>query len=86
MFGSAQLVDPVDELRVGLDELDSCLLRSFEPARVPAELGPLALEKPGLGFGCVLPGTLSRLQGGGTGREASAAAMPGEESTVGILD
>ena len=86
MYGSAQLVDPVDELRVGLDELGSCPLRSFELARVVAEPGPLAFEKPGIGFGRLLPSTLSRLQGGDTGRETCAASVPGEESTVRILD
>jgi len=85
MYGSAQLVDPVDELRVGLDELGSCPLRSFELARVVAEPGPLAFEKPGIGFGRLLPSTLSRLQGGDTGRETCAASVPGEEPTVGIL-
>jgi len=85
MYGSAQLVDPVDELRVGLDELGSCPLRSFELARVAAEPGPLAFEKPGIGFGRLLPSTLSRLQGGDTGRETCAASVPGEEPTVGIL-
>ncbi len=85
MYGSAQLVDPVDELRVGLDELGSCPLRSFELARVVAEPGPLAFEKPGIGFGRLLPSTLSRLQGGDTGRETCAAPVPGEEPTVGIL-
>ena len=86
MYGSAQLVDPVDELRVGLDELGSCPLRSFELARVVAEPGPLAFEKPGIGFGRLLPSTLSRLQGGDTGRETCAAPVPGEEPTIGILD
>jgi hypothetical protein len=86
MCGSARLVDPADELRVGLYELGSCLLCSFELPRLAAELGPLAFENLGVGFGRVLPGTFCRLQGGGTDREASAAAVPGEESAMGILD
>ena len=77
--GSVQLVDPVDELRVGLDELGSCLLRSFELERLAAEPGPLGFENPSVRFGRVLPGTLSGVQGGGAGRETSAAAVSGEE-------
>jgi hypothetical protein len=77
--GSVQLVDPVDELRVGLDELGSCLLRSFELERLAAEPGPLGFETPSVRFGRVLPGTLSGVQGGGAGRETSAAAVSGEE-------
>jgi hypothetical protein len=68
MCGSARLVDPADELRVGLYELGSCLLCSFELPRLAAELGPLAFENLGVGFGRVLPGTFCRLQGGGTDR------------------
>ena len=33
-----------------------------------------------------MPGTLGRLQGGGTGLEVIAASVPGEESTAGILN
>jgi hypothetical protein len=84
--GTAQKVNTVDELRVGLDELGSCLLHSFELARVAAEPGALAFEKPGIGFDRVLASMLSRLQGGSTGRETSAASVPGEEPRVGILD
>ena len=85
MYGSAQLVDPVDELRVGLDELGSCPLRSFELARVVAEPGPLAFEKPGIGFGRLLPSTLGRLQRRATGPEVFAASVPGEKPAVGVL-
>ena len=44
MYGSAQLVDPVDELRVGLDELGSCPLRSSSshaPVAEPETLLPV---------------------------------------------
>ena len=71
---------------MGLDELGSCLLHSFELARVAAEPGPLAFEKPSVRFKRVLPSMLSRLQGGSTGRETSAASVPGQESAVGISD
>jgi hypothetical protein len=71
---------------VGLDELGSCLLHSFELARVTAEPGPLAFEKPAIGFDRVLPSGLSRLQGGSTGLDVIAASAPRQESTVWILD
>jgi hypothetical protein len=82
---SVQLVDPLDELRVDLDELASCLLRSFELARLANEPGLLAFEKPDIGFGCVLPGTFSRLHRGVAGREISATATASEGAPMWIL-
>ena len=84
--GSVQLVDTVDELRMGLDEVGSGLSRVFELDDLSGKTGPLAFEKPIVRFGRALPGTLSGLQGVGAGRETSATAVPGEESTVRILD
>ena len=70
---------------VSMNSALACCARSSSP-RVAVEPGPLAFEKPSIGFGRVLPGMLSRLQGGSTGLEIIAASVPGEESTVGILD
>jgi len=79
------LVDSVDDLRMGLDEVGSRLLRSFELADLGGEPGPLAFEKPSVRFGRTLPGTLGHLERCGTGLEVSAASVPTEEPTAGIL-
>jgi hypothetical protein len=80
------LVDSIDELRVGLDEVGSRLLGIFELANLSGESEPFAFERPGIEFGRVLPGMLSRSQPGGTGLEVIAVPVSGKESTVGILD
>jgi hypothetical protein len=79
------LVDSVDELRVGLDEVGSGFLRIFELADLSGEPGPLAFEKLSVRFGRALPATLGHLERGGTGLEVFAAAMLGEEPTAAIL-
>jgi hypothetical protein len=79
--GSAQLADPVDELRVRLDEVSSGLVR----ADLSGEPASLALEKPSVRFGCLLPGTFGCLQRGSAALETFAAAVPGEEPKAGIL-
>ena len=83
--GSMQLADPVDDVSVRLDEVGSGLLRIFELADLSSEPGPLALEKPSVRFGCLLPGTFGCLQRGGAALETLTAAVPGEEPTAGIL-
>jgi hypothetical protein len=80
------LVDSVDELRVGLDEVGSRLLRSFELADLSGKTGPLAFEKPSVRFGRALPGTLGHFERCGTGLDVLAASVPGEEPTAGVLD
>ncbi len=70
---------------MALDELGSRLLRIFELADLSGEPGQRAFEKPIVRFGRAPPGMLSRLQGGGTGLETFAAAVPGDESAVGVL-
>jgi hypothetical protein len=79
------LVDSVDELRMGLDEVGSRLLRSFELAALGGEPGPLVFEKPSVRFGRTLPGTLGHLERCGTGLKVSAASVPTEEPMAGIL-
>lgn len=81
-----QLIYPIDELGVGLDELGSYPLRLFEMARLGDEPGPLALDKPSTGFGRALPGVFSVLQGVSTDPETFVAAVSGKESTVRTLD
>jgi hypothetical protein len=71
---------------MALDEVGSGSLRVFELTDLSGKTGPLAFEKPSVRFGRALPGTLGCLQRGGTGLEVIAAPVPGEESTVGILD
>jgi hypothetical protein len=83
--GSAQLADPVDELRVRLDEVGSGLLGILEVAGLSSEPGSLALEKPSVRFGCLLPGTFGCPQRGGAGVEVLTPAVPGEEPTAGVL-
>ena len=80
-----QLVDPVNDVRVRLDEVSSGLFPIFELADLSSEPGPLALEKPSVRFGCLLPGAFSCLQRGRAGLESFAAAVPGEEPKVGFL-
>jgi hypothetical protein len=80
------LVDPLDELRVGLDEVSSCFLRVFELTDLSGEPGPLAFEKPNVRFGRALPGTLGHFEHFGTGLDVVPASVPGEDPlTAGIL-
>ena len=58
---------------MGLDEVGSRLLRSFEHADLGGEPGPLAFEKSSVRFGRTLPGTLGHLERCGTGLKVSAA-------------
>ena len=83
--GQMQLVDPVDELRVRLEEVGSGLFLIFELADLSDEPGPLALEKTSVRFGCLLPGTLGCLHRGGADFQVLTAAVPGEEPKAGIL-
>ena len=69
-----------------LDEVGSGLSRIFELTDLSGKTGPLAFEKPSVSFGRALPGTLGRLQPGGTGLELIATAVSAKESKVGILD
>jgi hypothetical protein len=80
------LADAVGELRMAFDEVGSRLVRILELADLSREPGLLAFEGLSVRFGRALPGTLSGLQGVGAGRETSATAVPGEESTVRIQD
>jgi hypothetical protein len=83
--GSMQLVDPVDDVRVRLDEFGSCSSCVLELDDLSGEPGPLALEKPRVRFGCLLPGTSGCLQRGSAALETFTAAVPGEEPKAGIL-
>jgi hypothetical protein len=75
-----QLADPVDDVGVRLDEVDSGLFPIFKLADLSSEPGPLVLEKPSVRFGCLLPGTFGCLQRGGAGVEVLTAAVPGGET------
>jgi hypothetical protein len=69
------LADAVDELRVGLNEVRSRLLRIFEVAALSGGPGPLAFEEPSVKLGRALSGKLGQLQRGGTGLEVFAASV-----------
>ena len=71
---------------MAFDEVGSRLLRILELADLSREPELLAFEGLSVMFGRALPGTLGRLQGGGTGLEVIATPVPGEEPTVWILD
>jgi hypothetical protein len=71
---------------MALDEFGSGSVHVFELTDLSGKTGPLAFKKPSVRFGRALPGTLGRLQGGGTGLEVIATPVPGEEPTVWILD
>jgi hypothetical protein len=62
---------------MGLDEVGTGLLRVFELTDLSGKTGPLAFEKPSVRFGRALPGTLGRLQPGGTGLEDIAGSGVG---------
>ena len=58
---------------------------AWSRADLSGEPGSLALEKPSVRFGCLLPGTFGCLQRGSAALETFAAAVPGEEPKAGIL-
>jgi hypothetical protein len=82
---SAQLIDSVDDTRMGLDEVGSGLLGTFQLADLGIEAGALAFGRPHAGFRRVPPCTLGALKRGGADLEVVAAPESSNEPAVGVF-